>query len=114
GTGTDNTITSTSFFGFECIYTSSRSTLFYFDKVYVGAPIVDTTPPEVLSVNVISANQLDVNYSEAVDAGTSENKLNYTVNNGIGFPSNAVLDATDKSIVHLTFVGSFQMVQNYS
>ncbi|HYV92301.1 MAG TPA: lamin tail domain-containing protein [Chitinophagales bacterium] len=108
GTGTDNTITSTLYFGFLCNYTSSRSTLFYFDNIYVGAPIIDTIPPQVIQVNVISQNQLDVLFSEAVDPDSSQNVLNYSVNNGIGNPSAAIQDGADHSLVHLTFTNNFQ------
>lgn len=107
GTGTDNTITTTSYFGFFCNYTSTRSTLFYFDNVFVGVPVADTIPPLVISVNVISQNQLDVQYTEPVDIATSQNISNYSVNNGIGLPLSAVQDAGDPSLVHLTFSNSF-------
>ncbi|MCY7411378.1 MAG: lamin tail domain-containing protein, partial [Chitinophagales bacterium] len=108
GSATDNTFSATNYFGFFCKYTSTRSTLFFFDNIYVDAPFVDNTPPQALQVTIISANQLDVHYSEPVDATTSENELNYSVNNGIGFPSSALIDGTDKSLVHLTFANNFQ------
>jgi hypothetical protein len=114
GTGTDNTITTTSYFGFLCNYTSTRSTLFYFDNVFAGVQVADTIPPLVTGVNVISQNQLDVQYSEPVDVVTSQNISDYSVNNGIGFPLSAVQDGGDPSLVHLTFSTSFPNGQTNS
>jgi len=108
GTTTDNTITATSYFGFLCKYTSSRSTLFYFDNIYVGPPVVDVTPPSVVAVTPISSTQLDMKYSEPVDQSSAQNVSNYTVNNGIGSPSTASLDGGDHALVHLAFSNSFQ------
>ncbi|MEO5673083.1 MAG: lamin tail domain-containing protein [Chitinophagales bacterium] len=107
-TATDNTLTATAFFGFCCIYTSTRSTLFYFDNVLAGVPVADTIAPQLIQVNVISQNQLDVYFNEAVDPVTSQNVLNYSVSNGIGNPVTAIQDTTDPALVHLTFTNNFQ------
>ena len=106
GSGTDNTITATNYFGFFCKYTSTRSTSFYFDNVYVGPPVVDTEPPHLSQVTVISSNQLDVLFSEPLETNSSQNVLNYTVNNSIGNPSSAIQDI-NPALVHLTFGTSF-------
>jgi hypothetical protein len=111
GTVTDNTFTSTTHFGIWCKYTSTRSTLFYFDNL--GDPYIDGAAPTVLSVNAITANQVDVQFSEPLDPTTSETESNYTVNNSIGIPTTAVLDGTDPSLVHLTFASSFVNGTNY-
>ncbi|MCX6250287.1 MAG: lamin tail domain-containing protein [Bacteroidetes bacterium] len=41
----DSTITSTSWFGLYCHYTSSNSIKFYFDDIYIGPVIEDTITP---------------------------------------------------------------------
>jgi hypothetical protein len=105
GTILDNTYTSTTHFGVWCKYTSTRSTLFYFDNL--GDPYVDALAPTVLSANAISATQVDVQFSEPLDPTTAETESNYSVNNSIGTPSLATLDGTDPSLVHLTFASSF-------
>lgn len=105
--GTDNTYTTTSFFGVACVYTVSNATKFYFDDFYNGAIMVDTTPPSVLSSSVISNTQLDVLFSETVDPATSQAAANYNADNGLGAPSSAVRDAGNFSLVHLTFATSF-------
>jgi hypothetical protein len=107
GSATDNTITSTAHFGFFCKYTSTRSDDFYFDDVYVGLPVVDGTPPLVEQLTVVSANQLDLLFSEPVETVSAENEINYTADNGIGDAASAVVDATNKALVHLTFAAPF-------
>lgn len=108
GTVTDATHLTSSHFGI-CI-TQSTSSFFnrhFFDDFYVGPIIYDTTPPQVNSVTVISANQLDVLFNENVDLTSSQNVNNYLVNNGIGNPVSATRDGTNFKLVHLTFANSF-------
>lgn len=111
GTVSDNTHTSTTHFGVWCKYTSTRSTLFYFDNL--GDPYVDALAPTVLSATAISATQVDVQFSEPLDPTTAETEANYSVNNSIGVPSLATLDGTDSSLVHLTFASPFVNGTNY-
>ncbi len=106
-TGTDITYTTTNYFGVATVYTGSNSTKFYFDDFYVGAIIVDNTPPTIVSSTVISNTQVDVLFSENVDATTSQTLTNYSADNGLGNPSVATRDASNFSLVHLTFATSF-------
>lgn len=105
GTVNDNTYSTTSHFGVYCKYTSTRSELFYFDNL--GDPYIDGLAPSVYGISIISSTQLDVQFSEPMDQTTAETNSNYSVNNGIGTPSSAVLDGTDPSLVHLTFATPF-------
>ncbi|MCD4772980.1 MAG: lamin tail domain-containing protein [Bacteroidales bacterium] len=105
--GTDNEINTTNSFGVFCKYTSSNSSKMYFDNFYVGDILIDTIPPEVVSVNTISQNKLDIKFSEGVDRLSSENINNYTANNNIGKPENATRNESDPSLVHLEFSSSF-------
>ncbi len=109
GTVFDITHFSSAFFGVSCVYTSTRSTLFYFDDfVVTGDAFIDTLPPVIDSVLVISATTLDVKFNEPVTISSSQNLANYSVNNSVGNPSSAVRDVADSSIVHLTFMNAFQ------
>jgi len=103
----DNSFLSSSFFGIFCKYTSSNSTKFYFDDFYVGALQIDTIPPKISSLSVVSSIELDVIFSEAVEKTIAETVSNYSVNNTIGTPVLAILDAANPSVVHLTFPNSF-------
>ncbi len=104
GTIFHSTTSTSTYFGVYCKYTSTRSDKFFFDHfIITGGPILDLTPPVIDSVAVISATQLDVYYNENVESISSQNTSNYTVNNGINVPINAVLNSTNASLVHLTF-----------
>jgi hypothetical protein len=106
GTVLDATHTTTSYFGVFCKYTSSRSDLFYFDNL--GSPYLDGLPPTLETVTVISDTQLDLLFSEPVDAVTAENELAYTGSDGIGTPTSANVDIDNNSLVHLTFLTPFE------
>lgn len=106
-TGTDNTYNSNSWFGMVCTYTASNITNFYFDD-FNWPYTADVTPPSLSSVSVISSTLLDVVFDEAVEIASAQNALNYTVSNGIGNPAAAIRDASDFTLVHLTFSNAFQ------
>ncbi len=107
--GTDNSINSTNYFGVLCKYTGSNSNKMYFDDFYTGPIIVDTIPPEVSTINVISENSLDIIFSESVDLASSETLSNYVVNNGIGNPEQAIREENNSSLVHLSFLNNFDI-----
>lgn len=115
GTVFDNTHTATSTFGVYCRYsTASRFDKYFFDDFNVMRIVGDTTKPTLISASVISANQLDVLFSEPVDIATAQTAGNYAVNNGIGNPSGAVRDAGNFALVHLTFGTNFVSPTNYT
>lgn len=107
GTATDNTITSTSYFGFLCTYTSTRSDAFYFDNIYAGQPVVDVDPPLLLQATALSSNQLDMLFNEPLEQSSAETASNYSVNNSIGVPSSSQLDFSNPELVHLSFINAF-------
>ncbi|MEI6124512.1 MAG: lamin tail domain-containing protein [Bacteroidota bacterium] len=113
GTVFDTTYTSSSFFGIYCKYTSSNKTNFYFDDFYAGPKIVDTTPPIVQSVTVVSATELDVVFSENVDEISAENLNNYFVS-GVGIPLSASKDINSGSIIRLVFSVPFSFGNLYA
>lgn len=106
GTATDNSITTSSYFALESFYTSTRSTLFWYDNIYVGAPIIDNIAPQVVAITPINPYQTDVLFDETVTLTTSQALGNYFINT-IGSPVSAVRDATDSKIVHLLFSSPF-------
>ena len=112
GSVTDNSFVLTNYFGIFCKYTSSNSTKFYFDDFSVNEIIIDVTPPEIQDLQVISQNELDIYFNEAVTAESAENVLNYNVNS-IGNPSVAQLDGANQSLVHLEFTQGFEPGFNY-
>lgn len=103
GSATDATYTTTTHFGLRIEQSSAASAVHnhFFDDFVVELIPVDLTPPSVVSVTAISATQVDVQFSEALDAPTAENEANYDIQPFIGV-SSAVLDGVDPSLVHLT------------
>jgi hypothetical protein len=113
GTGFDNTFSTTSFFGIYCQYTSSNATKFYFDDFFVDAPVIDTIPPEMEAIEVLSSNSLIVNFSENVEIISAENINNYSVNNSIGNPVLATRSSINPNNVSLEFSTQFTEGINY-
>jgi hypothetical protein len=106
GTSWDNSITTTSFFGVYCRFTSSNSTKFYFDDFYIGNVIVDTVAPAIMSVSIASQNSLTLKFSEVIDAAEGENRSNYFIR-GTGNPLSVKIDSSDMRTVHLIFEDDF-------
>ncbi|HZG00308.1 MAG TPA: lamin tail domain-containing protein, partial [Chitinophagales bacterium] len=113
GTSTDNTHTASQFFGVLVRHSSTNFNKYFFDDLYAGPVVNDTDPPVVVSVTVVGSTQVDVLFNETVDQTTAETEANYTVDGGIGNPTSAVRDATNPSIVHLTFSTPFTDGQSY-
>ncbi|MBU1937975.1 lamin tail domain-containing protein [bacterium] len=65
-------------------------------------PFGDPDPPELSSAQAMSGTQVDVYFNEFVDETTAETVTNYSIDNGIGTPSAAVLDGVNGALVHLT------------
>jgi hypothetical protein len=108
GTVTDATFTTSAFFG--VLIRQSTATFFqkhFFDDFYAGPVITDVTPPVLVSATPVSSTQLDVLFNEDVDIISAQTAANYSVNNGVGIPSAAVLDGSNFKLVHLTFGTAF-------
>jgi len=103
----DNSFINTSYTGIFSKYTSSNSTKFYFDEIYIGPIIIDTIPPELINIKVISPNEVSLTFSENLDTTSSQLPQNYLVDNGIGEPNSAELKQDDHTVVNLKFAHSF-------
>lgn len=111
----DNTYSSTSFFGVVADYnTASRYNQYYFDDISIQQIVQDTIKPNVVSASVLSATNVDVLFSEAVEVNSAQTLSNYSINNGIGNAATATRDAANFALVHLTFANSFQNAVNYT
>lgn len=105
GTAQDEIHLVSYFFGVDCIYTSTRSTKFFFDDFSItGATVTDTTPPAVELVSVLSQSEIDIKFDEDLDQITAENVANYALNLGASV-ANAMQDVADASLIHLTISG---------
>ncbi|MBN2681118.1 MAG: lamin tail domain-containing protein [Bacteroidales bacterium] len=104
----DNTHTSSQWFGIVTnIANPGAARLAYLDGIYIGPEIFDTIPPQVVSVEAVTINQLNIVFSENVETSSVENLSNYLVNNSIGNPVSAVQDVSDNTVVLLEFASNF-------
>lgn len=109
GSITDVTHTTSLFSGVSCTFTSTRFDKFFFDDfVVTGTAAADTIAPSLDTIIVTSNSTLDVYFTEPVDVTTSQTLSNYSVDNSVGNPSGATRDASDFTLVHLTFGTAFQ------
>ena len=107
GTFTDNSFTNSGFFGIKIQQsTASFFNKHFFDDIYVGNRIVDNVPPTLHSLQVLNPTTLSVLFSEKLEAASAQSVVNYTADNGIANPFNAVLQPDEKT-VFLTFSNSF-------
>ena len=108
GSVIDAAITTSAYFG---IFIQQSTATFhlkhFYDDIYVGPIILDVTAPTIVSSTVISSTQVDVLFDENVDLTTAQTLANYSADNGLGNPSVATRDATNLSLVHLTFATVF-------
>ena len=100
-TGNDATSLLGTYFGITCIYTSSNATKFYYDNIYIGDEILDLTAPTLVSANVVSTNQVDATFDEAITTASAENTSNYSITPGVSIAS-VLLDFVNPSVAHLT------------
>jgi len=107
GTAVDSSVISSKYFGLVCNYTSSRSTKFYFDDLYIsGEAYYDPDPPQIDSLVVGNDSTILIYYNEPLDQSSATDLNNYFVDNGIGNP--AVVLLQEKNSVSLIFDKKFE------
>ena len=115
GSVTDATYTSSSFFGF--VVKQSSSGFFqkhFFDDIEIKKYMPDISPPSIQSATAISSTALDILFNEPVEIISSQQLSNYSVANISGTPVTALQDATNPSLVHLTFTTHFTNAAHYT
>ena len=108
GVVTDATYLTSAFFGIWIRQsTASFFQRHFFDDIVVQDYTPDVTPPSIVSSTVTGSTTLDVLFNEPLDAATAVVLTNFSVNNGVGNPSVALLDGSNPALVHLTFANNF-------
>jgi hypothetical protein len=101
GSAFDPSVLTGSFFGYLCTYTSSNANKFYMDDVYIGNPILDVQAPILLQASVITSNQVDALFNEALSSTSANDVANYAI-----LPFNSFVsvqqDNVNPALVHLT------------
>lgn len=60
------------FFGWQALYTSTRSDKFIWDDIYVGPERIDVTPPQLTSLSA-NDSSVELHFSEALDVSSIGN-----------------------------------------
>ena len=101
GSANDPNILSGSYFGYACTYTASNANKFFLDDVYVGNPILDLQAPVLLQASVITPNQVDALFNEALSSTSANDLANYAI-----LPFNSFVsvqqDNLNPALVHMT------------
>lgn len=113
GTATDNTYSTSAFFGLVVRYSNTNRQKYYMDDVYVGPIIVDNTLPTVQQLQVSGPNTLELIWSENVAQTSAELATNYTADGGLGNPAAATRNTTQFQRVSLSFAQNFVQGQTY-
>jgi hypothetical protein len=107
GNAMDNTFTTSNFFGIRIQQsTASFFNRHFFDDIYAGEIILDTEPPLLQQLQVLSNTQLSLLFSEKVSSSTAQDVSHYNATNGLGNPASAILQTDEKTVI-LTFAQSF-------
>lgn len=109
----DATVTSMQHLGVVCFHTTTNRTNFFFDDFYAGEERTDVDAPILQSVRPIANNTLSLTFDEPLERSTAQSLSNYQVNNGIGFPTQAVLTLNPR-VVELVFATNFVNRQAYN
>ena len=100
GSFTDLNVLTGTTFGYLCTYTASNATKFFLDDVFIGSPILDVQPPQLLQATAISSSQMDALFNEALSASSANELANYAI-----IPFNSFVsvqqDALNPALVHL-------------
>jgi len=115
GSVTDATYTSSAFFGF--LIKQSTAGFFqkhFFDDIEITNYVPDSIPPSIQSATAISTTALDVLFDEPVETISSQLISNYSANNNLSTPLTALQDATNASLLHLTFAIPFTNALAYT
>jgi hypothetical protein len=92
--------------GIKTVYTSSNSTKFFFDDVYVGNFQYDTIPPSLTWAKIESDSSIKIQWTEIVDSSSAFIMSNYFID-GIGFPISIHKDSMEMKAYDLKFNAAF-------
>lgn len=104
---TDTYIPQGQHYGIFCTYTASNANKFFFDNIYVGEEIFDTTPPTLLGATSTTPTAAILTFNEAVSSSSVEVIEKFNLNPSIPVTS-VEHDQTNLSRVILTFGSPLQ------
>lgn len=114
GTATDATYDFGNFFGIYCRYTSTRSEDMFFDNILINPLFEDTEAPQFIEAIALSEDEVEARFNEPMSTSSAEMGSNYTIDNGIGSPSEAEANTGDPSIIKLSLDAPLISGQTYT
>ncbi|RUA29160.1 MAG: hypothetical protein DSY77_15320 [Bacteroidetes bacterium] len=110
-TGKDDSFNEIAHLGFICYFTSTRRDRFYFDNIYLGDYVFDTIPAQVLDYEILSANEIQIVFSEEIDSTSATNINNYILSPDEISPATI---QQNEDTVWLRFENAFESGLDYS
>ena len=108
GTAFDSTYVTSNYFGILVRQsTASFHKKHVYDDVDIQPLVIDSVSPKVSFIKVISSKEVCVFFNEYIEAISSENPENYSLNNSSNHPETAVRSANNPKLVTLTFSSPF-------
>ncbi len=102
------------FFGFQCIYTSSRNDAFFLDDIIINGTQTDINPPSLLESTINTPTQIELIFNEPLNALLAQNTSLYNINNGIGNPTSVTINEDNPISLLLDFDNPLQNAVNYT
>jgi len=109
GTAFDDMHPMGSYFGVLCEFTATRSDRFFFDDIRIDPIFVDTTPPEVTGLTVLSPTAIQLDFSEVLATASATTPGNYSLSGGL----NIITASANGSQVTLMLDSELVSMQNY-
>ena len=104
----DNSFEESSFFGFNCVFTTTRFNLFFFDDINVsGKEFVDSIPPQLLSAQLTSDTEVLLTFDEPI-LPSALFPANFSINQQAGFPAQVAFNQGNADQVLLTLAQPLQ------
>lgn len=96
----------------QCVYTASNAQKFFLDSIYAGPEIVDTVPPQMLQLNVLSPSSIQLIFDEPIDSTAAVNPSHYSVAPTL-LVQNAIWQSGNNNQVVLNFTTPMVNGTNY-
>ncbi len=109
----ENNFEGDQFFQLECTYTASRTDKYSFDNISISPYELDKTGPEILSVSVLDAKTIKIQFNELLEPMASLQKSNFNIIDYAGQIINSELVEPGSAIL-LTLSQELLSGTNYS
>jgi hypothetical protein len=107
-TATDSTYKTSAWFGWQCIYTSTRSKAFFLDDISVnGKMFTDTQRPKIIAAAIEEPYDIRLTFSEPVDSAKAARPGNFRLTKTNTNPQTVLWQPTAANQVLLSFVSPF-------